>query len=156
MINLKLDLLRYQSVIRFKEEGGKRYLWDGLRQKYIVVQPEELVRQLLMQYLIQEKGFPPSRIALEKTLIINNLRKRFDALVYDNNYSPCLLIECKAASVEISESTFSQIAVYNSALRLPFLLLSNGIVSYFLRWHDAEQKFEFLTEMPSYEEVSSK
>lgn len=151
MIRLKLDLLCYQSAIRFKDEGGKRYLWDSLRQKYLVVQPEELVRQLLMQYLIQEKGFPPSRIALEKTLIINNLRKRFDALVYDNNYSPCLLIECKAANVEISESTFSQIAVYNSALRLPFLLLSNGIVSYFLRWHEGEQKFEFLDELPSYE-----
>jgi hypothetical protein len=150
MQTLTLDLLRYQSDLRFRQDGERRYIWDNLRQKYLVVQPEELVRQLLMQYLIQEKRFPPTRIALEKTLIINDLRKRFDALVYNDKFEPCLLIECKAASVNINQSTFEQIAIYNSALRVPFLLLSNGIASYFLRWCDTEKKFEYLNEIPYY------
>ena len=153
MQHLALNLLPFQSYLRFQEIEGRNYLWDKFRKKYILVQPEELVRQLLLIYLTEKKEFPLLRIALEKTLIINQRRKRFDALVYDDKFKPLLLIECKAPDVHINFSTIEQIANYNSVLKVPFLILSNGIKTYAMQWDAVQEQFIYLAELPFYKNL---
>lgn len=153
MQKIDVNLLPFQSYLKIQEIEGRNYLWDRFRKKYILVQPEELVRQLLLIYLIEKKEFPPLRIALEKTLIINQRRKRFDALIYDDKFQPMLLIECKAPDVNINFETIAQIANYNSILKVPFLILSNGIKTYFMQWEEASEQFIYLAELPFYKDL---
>lgn len=146
---IELDLLQFQPFLKTKKEHNKSYLFCPIRKKYLVLQPEELVRQLLFIYLVEKKGFPKSRIAAEKGLIINELTRRFDLLVYDKNTHPFLLIECKAPEVKITQSVFEQIAQYNLQLQVPYLLVTNGLTTYCCKMDYENQSFEFIKEIPN-------
>jgi hypothetical protein len=102
MINL--DLLQFKPFLKSKRENGKQLIFCPIRKKFLVLQPEELVRQLLLVYLIKEKKYPKSKIAVEKSLRFNELEHRFDILIYDKNNQPFLLVECKAPEVNIKKS----------------------------------------------------
>ena len=150
-MRLSLPLLPLQTQLQYQEQAdGRRYLWDRWRQKYVLPQPEELVRQLLLLYLTQQRDYPTKRVAVERQLTINGLSRRFDALFYNAQFEPLLLIECKAPDVPLNSSVFEQIAHYNAALRLPYLLLSNGIDSYFLAWQSEQAQFQMLPALPDY------
>ena len=103
---------------------------DPIRRKYLVQTPEETVRQLTVQYLIEEKGYPQNRISVEKALKVNELTKRFDILVFERAMKPFLLVECKAPNIPISQDTFRQIAIYNMPLSVRFLMVTNGNDTY--------------------------
>lgn len=145
---ITLDLLSFQPFLKIKNENGKQYLFCPIRKKHLVLQPEELVRQLLLVYLIENKGYTKPRIAVEKSLTINELYRRFDILIYDKNTNPFLLIECKAPEVKITQSTFEQIAQYNLALRVPYLLVTNGISTYCCKMDYKNESYEFIQEIP--------
>ena len=130
---IEIDLIKYRPHLETKSENGKNFLFCPIRKKYLVLQPEELVRQLLLIYLTKEKGYPKSKIAVEKGLKINELERRFDVLIYDKNTHPFLLVECKAPEVKITQNTFEQISQYNLSLQVPFLLVTNGITNYFCK-----------------------
>lgn len=145
---IPLDLNPYKSKLRLKKEGEKIYVFDIIRNKWLVLLPEELVRQLLVIYLIEQKAYSKNRIAVEKGLKINELSKRFDLLIYDADTQPSVLIECKAPTVKIDQSVFRQIATYNMAFQVPFLLVTNGVQTYCCQMDYQQKSWEFLNDIP--------
>ena len=107
--------------------NGKKELWDAIRKKYVSITPEELVRQHLVQYLIHEKKISTGKIAIEKEINLNGLKKRFDVLVYDETLKPLLLAECKAPQIKLTQTVMNQAANYNIQLQVKYLLITNGI-----------------------------
>ena len=145
---ISLNLLSYQPFLKIKKENGQQYVFCPIRNKYLVLQPEELVRQLLILFFIKEKKYAKSKIAVEKLLIINDLRRRFDILIYDKNTAPFLLVECKAPKVKITQSAFEQIAQYNLALQVPYLVVSNGLTTFCCKMDYENQSYNFIPEIP--------
>jgi len=148
-ISIDFKLTEYQSSLQLKQEGGKRYIYDPIRKKYLVFGPEELVRQLLIQYLIQDVGIKQNRIAVERMIKVNELTRRVDILIYDAQAEPWLLIETKAPKVKITDDTFKQAAWYNMTLKVPYLMVSNGLENYICAIDFDEGDYRFLEEVPS-------
>ena len=149
-VALQLDLPRFQTEIQVKQEAGKRWIWGAIRSKWLVLQPEELVRQLLLQYLILETAVNKNRIAVERGLSVNTLQKRCDILIYDLAMKPWLLVECKAPTVKLNEQVFRQIALYNMQLQVPYLLVCNGPQAYCCEIDFTSNSYEFLTDLPAF------
>lgn len=147
-INLDLELHRFQDRLKLKQVNGKRFVWDFIRSKWLVLQPEEMVRQLLIHYLLEDLGINKNKIAIEKGLTVNTLQKRCDILIYDKVFSPLLLIECKAPAIKLNQSVFEQIAQYNLALKVPYLLVSNGPQAYCCAIDFEQKDFQFLDTIP--------
>ncbi len=112
---------------RLKEENNKLNIFDELRRKWIVCTPEEWVRQNLIRFLIEEYNYPKNLISVEKSLSLAGRNYRFDALVYDKNFLPLMIIECKAPNVKLEQSVFDQIWLYNYEIKAPYYLITNGI-----------------------------
>lgn len=147
---INLNFTDLQSKLRIKQEKGKRFIFCLVRQRYLVITPEEIVRQLILLYLVEEKGYPKNRIAVEKQLDINGLKKRFDILILNKNIQPLVLIECKAAHIPIQQNTFNQITQYNLTLKADYLILSNGRETYCCTLNHEEQRYDFRAEIPDY------
>ncbi len=146
MITLKLPPYNY----KLKSSENKTYIFDVIRKKYIVLTPEEWVRQHVVNFLINEKGYPKSLISVEKQLIINKLKKRTDVIVFSNTGAPHVIVECKAPSVKITQKTFDQIARYNLKINAKYLMLSNGLQHYFAQLDIQNNCFVFLRDIPKY------
>lgn len=147
-MNIQLNLLDYQSELKIKKEASKRYLFDPIRKTYLVLTPEEMVRQLLIQYLLAERNISKNRLALERALKVNKMTRRWDLMVYAQDMTPWLLVECKAPEVKITQSVFEQISAYNLTLRVPFLLVTNGMDTYCCEMDYEGETFRFLTAIP--------
>ena len=145
---LQIDYLKYLDLLSIEDLKGKKMVLDPIRKKKLVLGPEETVRQLVVQYLINEKGVAKNKIAIEKTLEVNNQKKRFDILVYNSELKPLLLVECKAPTVPISDKTMKQIAWYNMALKVDYLVVTNGRATYCCKMDYSNQGFEYLSEIP--------
>ena len=111
--------------MKIKVVDNNTYVFDAIRKKWLLLTPEEKIRQLVVEYLINEKKIPKSLIALEKTITINNLTKRFDILVYKES-EPWLLIECKEPNVVLNDATLQQILHYNYVLQVKYFAITNG------------------------------
>jgi hypothetical protein len=135
---------------RFKNSENKVSIFDEIRKKFILLTPEEWVRQHVVQFLLQDKKYPKSYINVEKLIKINDLSKRYDAIVYQPNGEIFLLIECKAPEVPISQQTFDQIARYNLVLKAKYLMVTNGLNHYFCQMDFENEKYVFLKELPEY------
>ena len=136
---------------RFKNSENKVAIFDEIRKKFIIVTPEEWVRQHVVQFLLQDKKYPKSHINVEKLLKINGLIKRYDVVVYKPDGNITILIECKAPDVKISQSTFDQIARYNMTLKAEYLMVTNGLNHYFCKMDYENEKYDFLSELPEYQ-----
>ena len=148
--NIQIDFLQYQDGLVIKKVDGVERIYDPIRNGYFVKEPEEVVRQLVLLYLLKKKAFSKNKIAVEKMLVVNERRKRFDILVYNNDTNPFLLVECKAPSVVITDDTFRQISAYNLALKVKYLFVTNGLNSYCCEMDYQQQSFEFIHEVPSF------
>jgi hypothetical protein len=135
---------------RFKNSENKVAIFDEIRKKFILLTPEEWVRQHTVQFLLQDKKFPKSYINVEKLIKINDLSKRYDVVVFQPNGEIYLLIECKAPEVQITQQTFDQIARYNLVLKAKYLMVTNGLNHYFCQMDFENEKYVFLNELPSY------
>jgi len=144
----KLNFSSYS--FRFKNSENKASIFDPIRKKFIILTPEEWVRQHVICFLIEEKEYPKSLINVEKVLHVNGLRKRYDIVVFNPNGTICILIECKAPEVKISQSTFDQIARYNRTLDAQFLMVTNGLNHYFCLMDFENEKYTFLENLPKY------
>jgi hypothetical protein len=138
-------------MFRFKNSENKVAIFDEIRKKFIILTPEEWVRQHVVHYLLQDKKYPKSYINVEKIIKINNLNKRYDIVVYQPNGEVFLLIECKAPEITINQQTFDQIARYNLVLNAKYLMVSNGLNHYFCQMDFENQKYIFLEELPEFE-----
>ncbi len=148
--SINIDILSFQENLTTKEEDGKKWIFDPIRKKYLVLLPEELVRQLLLQYLIEVKKYPAGRINIEKQLTVLSSKRRFDLVIYDKNAKPKILIECKAPNIKITQKTFDQIAKYNLAIQADFLLVSNGIETFCCEMNYQNQSFTFIDKIPDF------
>ncbi|PIQ15602.1 MAG: restriction endonuclease subunit R [Flavobacteriales bacterium CG18_big_fil_WC_8_21_14_2_50_32_9] len=138
---------------KIKQENNKAYIFDFIRKKYLVLTPEEWVRQHFVHYLITLKKFPSSLIVIEKGLKLNEMQKRADVLVYNKNGNPLVLVECKAATVKITQETFNQIARYNMVFHVPYLIVTNGLQHYCCKIDFNNQSFAFLDDIPMFDEM---
>lgn len=144
----KLNLPNYHFKIIKKEE--KYYIFDEIRKKNIFLTPEEWVRQHFVQYLIIEKKYPKSLIALEKEIKVNNLKKRFDILIFNKKGAHDIIVECKSPKVKISQETFDQIARYNLQLKAAYLIVTNGLEHYYCKMDYEKQCYVFLEDVPDF------
>ena len=144
----KLNLPTYQ--FKLKSNENKTLIFDNLRKKYVVLTPEEWVRQHFVEFLIQEKKYPVSLIAIEKQLTINNRKKRTDILIFNSDGKPDVIVECKAPSIKITQDTFDQIARYNLKLKANYLVVTNGLQHYFCQLDTENETYVFLQEIPDY------
>ena len=139
-----------QYPLKIKEEGGTRYIFDSIRKKYLVLLPEEWVRQNFIQFLVRDKNYAASLIAIEKGLKLNELQKRADIVIYDKQAKPIVLIECKAPKVKINQEVFEQVARYNMVFKVPYLVVTNGLEHYCAKVNFETNSFEFLKDIPDY------
>ena len=148
-----MQKLQFPSYsFRFKISENKIAIFDEIRKKFILLTPEEWVRQHVVQYLLQDKNYPKSYINIEKLIKVNELNKRYDIVVYQPNGELFLLIECKAPEVKITQQTFDQIARYNLVLNAKYLMVSNGLNHYFCKIDFENEKYVFLEELPNFGE----
>ncbi len=144
----KLNLPSYPLKIKNSE---KHYLiFDEIRKKYIVLTPEEWVRQHYIHFLLKEKKYPISLIAVEKQFTVNNLKKRSDILIFSSSGTPDIIVECKAPKVKITQDTFDQIARYNLKLNANYLVVTNGLEHYYCKLDPENETYIFLPELPEY------
>ena len=135
---------------RFKSSENSTHIFDIIRKKFVVLQPEEWVRQHTVHFLMEEKGYPKSIINVEKQITVNKLRKRFDIVVFNSDGSIRILVECKAPDIKISQATFDQIAQYNIKLKAEYLMVTNGLNHYYCQIDQIEEKYSFLKEIPDF------
>jgi hypothetical protein len=134
--------------LQWKEVNGQRRVFDPVRKKWILLTPEEWVRQHVLQYLLVVKAYPQSFIAVEKNMQLGELNKRFDLLVYDRQHQPWLMVECKAMEIKLSEEVLHQLLRYNLAIPVPYLVITNGAEA--MIYHRAEGKLVVLADFPAY------
>lgn len=135
---------------RFKNSENKLQIFDVIRKKFVILQPEEWVRQHVIHFLLTEKKYPKSLINVEKKIIINDLVKRYDIVIYHPDGAINIAIECKSPSISIEQQTFDQIARYNRVLKADFLMLTNGLMHIYYKMDYQTEKYVFLKEIPSY------
>ena len=136
---------------KLKKAEGKFWIFDVLRKKYMVLTPEEWVRQHFVHYLLSELKYPRSLIKVEGGLSYNQLQKRSDIVVFDREGRPWMLIECKSPDEVVGDSTLRQASVYNKTLKASYLVVTNGMKHLCYRIDWVENKTEALSDLPVYE-----
>ncbi|MFP4042186.1 MAG: type I restriction enzyme HsdR N-terminal domain-containing protein [Bacteroidales bacterium] len=149
----QLNLPSYSFKITTKEQ--KKYIFDDIRKKFIALTPEEWVRQNFIKYLIREKKYPPNLLHIEMAFELERFRYRADIVSYNRDFVPSLIVECKAPDVKITQKQFDQIALYNLRLKVPFLVVTNGIEHYCCRVDFNKGSYSFIKHIPGYDELNS-
>jgi len=148
----QLNLPEYN--FRIKKQNEKFLIFDTQRKRYVALTPEEWVRQHFIQFLITVKGYPAALLAVEKQLNMNGMKKRCDAILYNMEAQPTLIIELKAPTVPITQATFDQVAVYNAKLKVDFFMISNGIEHYCCKVNTETARYEFFPEIPEFAQIT--
>jgi type I site-specific restriction endonuclease len=150
---MELNLPNYLFRIKLKDE--KRIIFDVWRRRWILLTPEEWVRQNFARYLVEEKHFPSSRLGIEYSLNLNQQKFRADIVVFGKDGQPLMIVECKAPEVKISQQVFDQIVRYNMKLQVKYLTVTNGI-NHYCCWFDKNNlTYSFLEAIPSSEDFLS-
>ena len=145
----QLNLPPYE--FKLIKEAGRKMILDVIRKKYVVLTPEEWVRQHFVNYLINELGYPKSLFRVESGLKFNNMQKRSDIVVHDRSGNPWMLIECKSPDIKLTQKAFNQIAVYNMTVGARYLAVTNGMVHYCCLAGTSDNPATFLEEFPKFE-----
>lgn len=130
-------------------------MFDILRRRYVALTPEEWVRQHFVHFLIQHKGYPTALLGNEIPLKVGLMQKRCDSVLYGRDTNPVMILEYKAPSVNITQKVFDQICRYNITLRVPYLVVSNGIQHYCCHVDYEKGTYSFLPDIPSYEDLNT-
>ena len=145
-----IDLCFPNYEFRIKNRHNKKYIFDLIRKKFILLTHEEWVRQNCIMFLINEQKVPKVLINVEKKIKVNNMTKRYDIIVYKPNGSVFLLVECKSPKVNINQETFNQISIYNSEIIAEYLMLTNGLFNYYCSIDYSNQCYKFVKDFPKY------
>ena len=142
-------LIQYPAPgFSMREEDGKSYIFDKLRKKWLLLTPEEWVRQNFVNYLVNVSNYPAAVIAQEKMLMLGDMKKRFDVLVYNNNHQPWMMIECKAPTVPLNDKVLHQLLRYNISIPVAYLVITNGSSSF--AWEKKDGALTQLAELPAW------
>src|SRR6478609_2809468 len=144
MIKIKYPSFKFQ----IKDAAGSEIIFDALRKKWITLTPEEWVRQNFIQYLLQEAKYPPSLIAIEKEIMLGELKKRFDVLIYNRSHQPWMMIECKSTEINLDQKVLDQVLRYNISVPVQFMVITNGEYSY--AFERKEGELLMLKELPPF------
>jgi len=148
----ELNLPAYSFKFRSGDDG-KALIFDEIRKKFVVLTPEEWVRQHFVNCLVTEKSYPKGLVAVEVMFKMNKLTRRADILVYDKKGEPVLIVECKAPTVKISAAVFDQIVSYNLKFRLKYIVVTNGLKHYACSTDLDKGQWSFLDSIPDYESL---
>ncbi|MCC9135929.1 type I restriction enzyme HsdR N-terminal domain-containing protein [Pontibacter silvestris] len=135
---------------KIKKSGANSLIFDELRKKYVVLTPEEWVRQHFLHYLIQALHYPKGLISVERGTTYNRLQKRTDLCVYDHHGKPHLLVECKAAHIPITQEVVKQVSVYNQTLQAKYVVITNGLQHFCWHVDFSAQQYHPLQEVPAF------
>ena len=138
---------------RYTERENKKYIFDIIRKKYVLLTPEEWVRQNFIRYLLEEKGYIQSLVRVEMFFKLNRLSKRADIALFDRNGKPKVLVECKSPKIAISQVVFEQVARYNLSFKVDFLVVTNGMQHFCCKMDYEKKSYTFLKEIPGFDEV---
>jgi len=150
---LALNFPAYPVKITSDQSGQSSKIFDIIRRKFVLLTPEEWVRQHLLHFMVTEKKFPRSLIGVEKSVKVNNLPRRTDVLVYNKAMRKILLAECKAPSVKITQKVFDQAARYNMSLDVKYFVLTNGLETICCTMDHEAQRYNFLKEIPEFQHL---
>lgn len=147
---MDLNLPSFDCRLSRGDDGVTR-IYDCLRRKFVVLTPEEWVRQHFVNFLITELGYPRGLMANEVSLRLNRTARRCDTIVYSRQAQPLAIVEYKAPTVAITQAVFDQIARYNSVIGAPYLIVSNGMSHYCCHFDGDNQAYAFLRQIPAYD-----
>jgi hypothetical protein len=145
----KLNLPEYNPTIR--KADGKIWIFDRIRKKYVVLTPEEWVRQHFIHYLVEHLHYPKSLFRIEGSLTYNKLQKRSDILIHDREGRPWMLVECKAPNIKLTQHAFNQVSVYNMTIGARFVAVTNGMVQYCFEAANENNSIAFLERFPEFD-----
>lgn len=135
---------------------GREMILDTLRQKYVVITPEEWVRQNFVRYLIESLGYPQGRTAIETGFTFQGMQCRADVLVYDKQGKALLMGECKAPEIKLKQTVFDQIGRYNTVVQADYLVATNGLQHYCCQIDREKNTYQFLDAVPNYDTIRSR
>ena len=144
----RLNLPEYN--FRIITENGKLFIFDSIRKKFVVLTPEEWVRQNFIEYLKNEKNYPANLMSVEKQILVNGKQRRFDLLIYNRNGEPIVIIEFKSPDIKINQNTFDQVVRYNMALRVKKVIVSNGLQHFACEIDYKSNNYTYLKEIPAF------
>ncbi|MGB0931440.1 MAG: type I restriction enzyme HsdR N-terminal domain-containing protein [Chitinophagales bacterium] len=149
---MQLNFPEYPIIT--KKVGNKNYLFGFVRRKYLLWTPEEWVRQHVLQFLVKDREYPKSFLAVEKALRVNTLLRRTDVVAYNKNGAPILIVECKAPNVKITQQVFDQIAAYNISLKVEYLFITNGLEHFCCKIDYETNSYTFIEDLPYFSEIN--
>lgn len=149
-----LNFNTYIHKIRQNKNGDE--IFDFVRKKYVALTPEEWVRQHVLNFLVHEKNYPASLIAVEQSIKYNKLNKRIDVCVYHNNGFPYIITECKAPAISITPQVFQQAAMYNSQIKAKYLMLTNGLTHFYCEIVYTTPQIIMLKDLPACDFITQK
>ena len=138
------------APLRLSKRDGHTYVFDPLRRRYVRLTPEEWVRQHFVHFLTEHRGYPMGQLQNEVSLSLGQMTKRCDTVLYDHEARPQMIVEYKAPTVAISQRTFDQVSRYNIVMRVPYLIVSNGLQHYCCSIDYEQGTYKFLRDIPEY------
>lgn len=141
--------------LKIRQEGNLVKVFDPLRDKYVHLTPEEFVRQHFVPFLINQLHYPPTLMANEITINLNDTRKRCDTVVFNSDGTPLIIVEYKAPGVVINQNVFNQIVRYNMRLKARYLIVSNGFNHYCCKIDYSSNSYNFLPRIPDYQSAGN-
>lgn len=141
-------------LFNIKSEGGRKFILDTIRRKYVALTPEEWVRQNFIRYLNEEKQYPLTLMSIESSFVLYKVNKRSDILLYDRKGKPLVLVECKSPEIKISKEVFDQIIRYNLNYKLAYLIVTNGLQHFCCHLNHQQLSTEFLKEIPNFSAIN--
>jgi predicted type IV restriction endonuclease len=149
----ELNLPQYSFKIAGNDKSET--IFDPLRKKYVKLTPEEWVRQNFLQYLIRQGKYSPGLIGVEVMFHFNSLKRRVDILIHDRTGKPVMIVECKSPEITIDDKVFDQIVCYNMEMKVPYIVVTNGLVHYICKVNHENRSYEFLNIIPLFEDIIS-
>lgn len=149
----ELNLPTFDYRLRQSPKNQQEEIWDSQRKRWVKLTPEEWVRQHFVHFLISEQGFPAGCIGNELSIKVGQLEKRCDSVVFGSDGLPLMIIEYKAPTVPITQKVFNQISRYNITLQVDWLIVSNGLQHYCCHLLREKNQFEFLPQLPRFENL---
>ena len=147
---LDIVLLQVQHFIKIRKKPQGNEIFDTVRKKWLILQPEEWVRQLMVLYLSKILHFPLNHFSIEKGVSKGHKKGRWDILIFDYSMKPFLLIECKSPNISLTDDVIYQAAVYNIELKAPYIAVTNGLNTSCFMIDKANNGYNFLTDFPVY------
>ncbi len=140
--------------VKTKHAAGGWRIFDPVRRLWVALTPEEWVRQHVLNHLMHDLGCPASLLVVERKLALHGLTRRADIVLHARNAAPLLLVECKAPGVKPDLAAFEQAARYNTVFKVPYLLVTNGLVHYCCHVDHVDGRINFLPRVPPFAEMN--